>query len=178
MIGLLRIARATLREFLWSGRIPPGKPHRESLLQDAEVFVTLHHQGTLRGCLGTETARPLYRVIQETVVAAASRDPRFDPVHKDELDDITIEVSVMGVYSPIDNPEQIQIGEHGLLIKQGNQRGLLLPQVPTKHNWDANTFLEQVCVKAGLAAKAWQDGTTVTEAFTAQVFEEAPKTKH
>ena len=35
---LLRIARATLREHCFSGRIPPGKPHRESLVAPAAVF--------------------------------------------------------------------------------------------------------------------------------------------
>ncbi len=173
---LLRIARATLREFLNSGRIPPGKPHRQSLLEDAEVFVTLMRQRALRGCIGTQTPRPIYRVIQETVIAAASRDPRFDPVTKDELDDITIEISVLGDYTTIQTPDQIQLGQHGLIIQQGNQSGLLLPQIPNQHNWDAKTFLEQVAIKAGLAADAWKASDTTTQAFTAQIFEETVKT--
>ena len=69
---LLRIARATLREHGYSGRIPPGKPHRESLVAPAAVFVSLHKGDALRGCIGgLEADKPLYRAIQEMAVAAA-----------------------------------------------------------------------------------------------------------
>ena len=67
--------------------------------------------------------------------------------------------------------EAIEIGRHGLLISRAGHRGLLLPQVPTEHNWDRTTFLEQTCRKAGLPLDAWKDGAII-EAFTAEVFGE------
>ena len=99
---LLRIARATLREFLSSGRIPPGKPHKQSLLEPAGAFVTLHKGDELRGCIGTtQASTPLYKTIQEMAVAAATRDPRFKPVAEGELPELTIEVSVLGGHSAV-----------------------------------------------------------------------------
>ena len=94
---LLRIARTTLREFFYSGRIPPGKPHRASMTAHAGAFVSMHNDGKLRGCIGTQqTDKALFRVVQEMAIAAASRDPRFDAVTEGELDDIIIEISVLG----------------------------------------------------------------------------------
>ena len=92
---LLRISRATLREFLRTGRPPPGKPHRDSLLENAGAFVTLHKAGALRGCIGSlAEAKPLYKTIQEMTIAAASREwvidlcdrlQRYKPSHSTSL---------------------------------------------------------------------------------------------
>lgn len=171
---LLRIARATLREYLRSGAIPPGKPHRASLVSPAAVFVTLRDQGHgLRGCIGTQVEdRPLYRAVQEMAVAAASRDPRFAPVTADELDELVIEISVLSNQQPCPGPEAVTIGTHGLTIAAGGRRGLLLPQVASEAGWDAATFLSQVCAKAGLPADAWTQPDAQLETFTAQVFGE------
>ncbi|MCA9679073.1 MAG: AmmeMemoRadiSam system protein A [Kofleriaceae bacterium] len=168
---LLRIARATLREYGFSGRIPPGKPHRESLLAPAAVFVSLHQGDELRGCIGmTEEDRPLYRAIQEMAVAAATRDPRFPAMQAEELDDMTIEISVLGPPRRIKGPDDLRIGVDGLRVELGDQRGLLLPQVAPEAGWDAATFLAKTCRKAGLAEDAWRDPDAVIWAFGAQVF--------
>ena len=66
-------------------------------------------------------------------------------------------------------PEEIVVGRHGLVIRQGNRRGLLLPQVPVEWHWDRETFLAQTCLKAGLPPDAWQQGAEL-QAFTAEVF--------
>lgn len=168
---LLRIARATLREFLRSGRIPPGKPHRASLVAEAGVFVTLHHRGELRGCIGhVEETKPIYKIIQEMAVAAASRDPRFAPLAVDELDDCDIEISVLGSHARVAGPDEVVIGTHGLVIDAAGRRGLLLPQVAVEHGWDAAGFLEHLCRKADLPGDAWRDPAARIERFTAQVF--------
>lgn len=168
---LLRIARATLREHFHTGRIPPGKPHRDSLTAPAGAFVTLHNKGVLRGCIGIpQESTPLFRAVQEMAVAAATRDPRFEPVTEGELDDIDIEVSVLGHHKPMTAPADIEIGVHGIAIEQGGRRGLLLPQVATEHGWNANELLEHVCAKAGLPGDAWNHDDAMIELFTAQVF--------
>ena len=170
----LRIARATLREHGYSGRIPPGKPHREALCAPAGVFVSLHEGETLRGCIGTiEAEKPLYRIIQEMAVAAATRDPRFAPVEEGELDDLTIEISVLGVRREVRGPDEIVIGVDGLWISHGERRGLLLPQVAVQASWDAVTFLTRTCHKAGLPPEAWRDPEATVTAFQAQVFSDA-----
>jgi AmmeMemoRadiSam system protein A len=168
---LLRIARATLREHSFSGRIPPGKPHRESLLMPAAVFVTLHLGDALRGCIGTtEAEKPLYRAVQEMAVAAATRDPRFTPVGADEVDDLQIEISVIGSSRAIKSPADLVIGTDGVRIESQSHRGLLLPQVAPEAGWDAPTLLARTCAKAGLPDDAWKQPDVTIHAFVAQVF--------
>lgn len=168
---LLRIARATLREHSFSGRIPPGKPHRESLLAPAAVFVTLHAGGELRGCIGTvEAEKPIYRAVQEMAVAAATKDPRFPAVPADEVDDLQIEISVLGAPRPVKSAADIVIGRDGLRIDLDGKRGLLLPQVAPEAGWDAATLLQKTCRKAGLPDDAWKSPEAQVVAFGAQVF--------
>ena len=137
------------------------------------VFVTIHHRGELRGCIGhIEADRPLARVVAQCAVAACSADPRFPPVGPAELSDIDVELSVLGPIEPIRGPDEIDIGRHGLLVARGSSRGLLLPQVATEWKWDALMFLVQTCRKAGLPADAWKQGASVWR-FEAEVFGEA-----
>jgi AmmeMemoRadiSam system protein A len=168
---LLRIARATLREHLASGRVPPGKPHKKTLLDHAAAFVTIHRGGELRGCIGNLRAdTPLYKTVQEMAVAAASRDSRFSPVTADEMPDLVFEISVLGANHRVRGPEDVAIGAHGLSLSLRGRRGLLLPQVAVEHDWDAVTFLDRVCHKAGVPEGTWRDAEAELEAFTAQVF--------
>ena len=169
---LLRIARVTLKEFLKHGRMPPGAPHRPSLLVHAPAFVTLRSAGRLRGCIGhTDPVTPLYRTIADLAVSAARRDPRFSPLTFEELADVTISISVLSLRAVI-AADAVVVGTHGLLITRGAQRGLLLPQVAVEQGWDRERFLEQTCDKADLPLDAWRDAGTLIEAFTADVFGE------
>ena len=169
---LLRIARATLREYLTTGYMPPGAPHRKPLLQPAGAFVCVRVGGELRGCMGrVEPDRPLYLTVEELTVAAATRDPRFDPVRVEELKEAKLEISLLSGITKI-AVEQIEIGKHGLMITRGPRRGLLLPKVAVEHGWDPTQFLDETCGKAGLPAGAWKDPSTTVEAFTADVFAE------
>jgi AmmeMemoRadiSam system protein A len=168
---LLRIARATLREHGFSGRIPPGKPHRECLVAPAAVFVSLHRGKQLRGCIGsTEADRPLYRAVQEMAIAAATRDPRFPPLEPDELETTEIEISVLGGARKISGPDEIVIGQDGLWVEGQGRRGVLLPQVAPEAGWDGATLLARTCAKAGLPDDAWKDDGVIVHAFGAQVF--------
>lgn len=177
---LLRIARSAVREHLRSGKLPPGVPHQEALLQPRGVFVTLHGtdergERTLRGCIGTiGPQKPLYRAVQEMAAAAATRDPRFDPVEADELARIDFEISVLGEPRAV-APGEVVVGEHGLCVSAGGARGLLLPQVPVEHGWHREEFLAHTCRKAGLSDDAWRDPATRIEAFTAEVFGEGAR---
>ena len=171
---LLRIARATVKEYLLSGRIPPGAPHRPSLTAPAAAFVSFHDSGALRGCIGTtHEVQPLFRAVQEMAIAAASRDPRYPAVHLEELARLDIEISVLGGRARVAAPADIALGTHGLIVASPTgQRGLLLPQVVADQGWDAETFLSRTCEKAGLPADFWRRPEAVVEKFTAQVFGE------
>ena len=169
---LLRIARATLREYLTTGFMPPGAPHRKSLLEPRGAFVTIHTGGELRGCIGRVDAdTPLYLAVEQLAVSAATRDPRFEPLRAEELAETRVEISVL---SPVraGKAEEVEIGRHGLVITKGVRRGLLLPQVAVEHKLDREQFLDETCSKAGLPPGAWKDPGTTLELFTADVFRE------
>jgi AmmeMemoRadiSam system protein A len=103
---------------------------------------------------------------------AALQDPRFHSVTKEELPKIEYEVSVLSPMRRVTDVEQIQVGTHGLIMKNGEKEGLLLPQVPVEQHWDRATFLEETCRKAGMEAGCWRDENTDIFSFTAVVFHE------
>ena len=87
------------------------------------------------------------------------------------LEDIALEVSVLTPEREIRSIDEIELGRHGLIVEQRSRKGLLLPQVPTEHGWDRETFVSQTCLKAGLPADAWRHGARLL-VFEAQVFGE------
>jgi AmmeMemoRadiSam system protein A len=146
--------------------LTPPSPH---LAEPRGAFTTLYFRAELRGCVGyVFPVASLYRTVAETARAAAFEDSRFWPVTAEEAPELEVTLSILSSLKPI-QPEEVEIGRHGLLVSRGDHRGLLLPQVPVEHEWDLITFLEQTCRKAGLPLNAWQTGAKL-EAFTAEVF--------
>jgi uncharacterized protein len=146
------------------------------------AFVTLntHPEGELRGCIGyPQPFFPLARAIEKAAQSAATEDPRFLPVRPEELDHLTVEVSILTpprlieVKKPKEMPAHVTIGVDGLSVAQGSYRGLLLPQVAVEEHFDPSDFLSQACMKAGLLADAWLDPETRVYTFQAEVFAEA-----
>ena len=141
------------------------------------VFVTLHKNSDLRGCIGyPEPVMPLSDAISDSAVSAAVRDPRFPPVRYEEQEEIVVEVTILTPpvkidANPQDLPKHVEIGRHGLIIKKGAYQGLLLPQVAEEWGFDAEEFLSQTCVKAGLPPDAWLTGAAVYS-FEGQIFAE------
>jgi AmmeMemoRadiSam system protein A len=165
---LLRIAHQSIEDTAEGLRYTPDPP-TPHLQEPRGVFTTVYLHKQLRGCVGYPAAiAPLYRAVAETAKAAAFEDLRFPPLRTEEIPLLEISLSVLSPLSAI-RPEEVEVGRHGLVVSQSNQRGLLLPQVPVEHDWDRTTFLEQTCKKAGLPRDAWQQGATI-EAFTAEVF--------
>ncbi len=135
------------------------------------AFVTLKRQGRLRGCIGNVTAStPLAETIERMAQAAAFEDPRFPPVEDEELADLEIEISILGPITPCPDPEQIEVGRHGLIVRRGFHSGLLLPQVAVEWGWDRKTFLDQTCIKAGLPRGCWNKPRVELWWFEAVVF--------
>ncbi|HMK35968.1 MAG TPA: AmmeMemoRadiSam system protein A [Desulfomonilaceae bacterium] len=146
-------------------------PSTDKLKENRGAFVCLYKKGMLRGCIGSlEADEPLHKTIEEMAQAAAFRDPRFAPVKEDELPFLDLEISVLTPLEHINDPEQIQVGLHGILIRKGMWSGLLLPQVATERSWDRITFLRETCRKAGLPPDAWKDKETRIYVFSADVF--------
>lgn len=150
------------------GGIPTG-----ILKQPAGAFVTLHHRGRLRGCIGqVEAVDSLAHVVARCAVSAALEDPRFQPLSRRELAGVEIEISVLSSLAMI-SPAEIEVGKHGLIVTRGRNRGVLLPQVPVQYQWTVERFLEETCLKGALEREAWRDSATRIQAFTAEVFSEA-----
>lgn len=142
------------------------------------VFVTLTKRGQLRGCIGLPyPMMPLGDAIEHAAIAAATEDPRFPPVEKAELSEIAIEVTILTVPIPLSGepetrPGAIVVGKHGLIIRGMGTSGLLLPQVATEYGWDATTFLEHTCMKAGLPNRCWTYPSVEVLTFEGQIFSE------
>ena len=142
------------------------------------VFVTLTKMGQLRGCIGFPyPVMPLGDAIEDAAVAAATGDPRFPMVRKEELASIRLEVTILTVPvviegDPDTRPKKVEVGRHGLIVRGQGTSGLLLPQVATEYRWDAKTFLEHTCMKAGLPGQSWMRANVEVLTFEGQIFSE------
>ncbi len=171
---LLVIARKSIETYLKTGKYLEVKESDPVLTQVRGAFVTLHEAGQLRGCIGNIIGqKPLYLTVRDMAVESATGDPRFSQVTAQELKDIEIEISALSVPQKIDSVDKIEMGKHGVIVRQGFKGGVFLPQVATETGWSKEEFLSQLCSqKAGLAPDAWKDKTTEIQIFTAEVFSE------
>ena len=176
----VEVARKVV-ESLVRGENPPAFDVPEVFREKAGVFVTLttYPEDGLRGCIGyPEPVAPLIDALVDSAVSAASRDPRFPRVTAEEMERIRVEVSLLTppeelkVGKTTELPGEVVVGEDGLIVQRGPARGLLLPQVPVEWGWDAEEFLSQTCMKAGLSPDAWHMPGTVILRFRAEVFSE------
>jgi AmmeMemoRadiSam system protein A len=170
---LLRIAREAVRlHFLGHGTLPPALESDELALERS-VFVSIHQEGELRGCIGSiQPTSPLFQSTAQCAIAAAVRDPRFAPVIPSELPFVHFEISVLSDVERVRQPLDIEVGRHGLIIGKGDLKGLLLPQVAARYRWSPERFLAETCHKAGLPPDEWKNGATVY-CFEADVFSES-----
>lgn len=169
---LLQIARDTITNYVTKGIIPEALAGSDGLNIQSGCFVTIKQKGRLRGCIGNFVSdQPLFRLVQEMSVSAATRDPRFYPMKPGDLSDFEIDISVLSPLVKASSIDEIEVGKHGIYIVKGSSRGVLLPQVATDYGWDRDEFLRQTCHKAGLPENAWQ-GECDIYIFSAQVFGE------
>ena len=169
---LLKLARDAIRSHLEKDAEPPAAVEDAALKEKRGAFVTLKHGGQLRGCIGYPLPHdPLHRTVTDAAVMAATQDHRFQPLTREELPDVHIEISVLTLPRTITDISEIRLGHHGLIISRGINRGLLLPQVPREWDWDLEEFLRHTCLKAGLEEDAWKKGAEI-QVFSAQVFSE------
>ncbi len=131
---LVKLARRAIEEYVRYGRVIPPPPPEEmtpEMKQQAGTFVSIKKHGQLRGCIGTFL--PLCNNVAEEVIrnaiAAATEDPRFPPVTKDELDELEISVDVLSPPEPVDDISQLDPKKYGVIVESGWRRGLLLPDL-------------------------------------------------
>ena len=167
--AILELARQAVAEAVCRNRLLEQIPETGVFERRCGVFVTLHVDHRLRGCIGViEAKEALGPSIARCAVGAALEDPRFTRMRPEEMGSLEIEVSLL---SPLERiqPEAIEIGKHGLLVEQGLRRGLLLPQVALEHHLDKDQFLNETCHKAGLPDDAWKSPETRIYGFTCEI---------
>lgn len=176
--AILDLARQAVGEAVCRNRLLSEIPTSGILERRCGVFVTLHVAKRLRGCIGViEAKERLGESIARCAASAALEDPRFTKIRPEELSDLNIEVSLLSSLERI-QPEEIEIGKHGLLVEQDFRRGLLLPQVATEHHLDKERFLQETCRKAGLRADAWKSPGARIYGFTCEIVSEQREHEH
>ncbi len=172
--GLLKLARDTIGTYLNKQEARAANTADPLLNEVRGVFVTLHKNGQLRGCIGNIIGRqPLYTGVRDMAIASATQDPRFPPLTAAELPHVEIEISVLSPLKKVDDPADIILGEHGVLVRKGFHSGVYLPQVATETGWSKQEFMDSLCAhKAGIEPRAWQTGECEIYVFTAEVFSE------
>ena len=129
----VRLARETIEKYIrkreWN--TVPGWALPEMTARRAGVFVSIHEDGRLRGCIGT--ILPVYGSVAEEIihnaVSASTRDPRFDPIRPEELDRLEINVDVLTTPERIESRDELDVKRYGVIVSSGSKRGLLLPDL-------------------------------------------------
>ncbi len=176
--SLLALARGAIARELGASSSPAPAVSPE-LTRIGATFVTLRSGRDLRGCIGTvEAWRTLAEDVRANAVAAAFRDPRFSPLRRDELDRITIEVSLLNPSEPLPPGGEESVaatlrpGIDGVVLQHDGHRATFLPQV-----WEQlphpREFLRALKHKAGLGETFWSDDVRVAR-YTVEKFEERP----
>lgn len=171
---LIKIARQSITNAVNGKKASEYNTNDKILNSESGAFVTIHdNKGNLRGCIGNIVSeKPLWETVRNMAAESALRDPRFPPVSAGQIDDINIEISVLSPFKKIENLQEIEVGKHGLFIKNGFYQGLLLPQVATEYGWDRIQFLQQTCCKAGLPGDCYRQESSEIFIFSAVVFGE------
>ncbi|MDP4281902.1 MAG: AmmeMemoRadiSam system protein B [Bacteroidota bacterium] len=177
---MLSIARSTLEQNIKQHKKPvfDTAGFSPALKVHAGAFVTLTEGGQLRGCIGRFTAdEPLYDVIIEMAIAAATQDERFPQVEPTEVDNIKIEISVLTPMKKINSIGEIVLGKHGIYIRKGHMAGTFLPQVAKETGWTKEEFLGHCARdKAGIGWDGWKTADIYT--YEAIVFSESEFSGH
>jgi AmmeMemoRadiSam system protein A len=169
---VLTLAQQAINACVSNLDMPRAEFAHPRLEEKLGVFVTLKKNNSLRGCIGMiESEQPLWQNIQNMAKAAALEDPRFDPVHPNELEDIQVEVSVLTKPKLISNPKQIKAGKHGVIIELEGRKGVFLPQVATEYGYNREQLLNMLCLhKMGLEGACWRSPEAKIYIFEAEVF--------
>ena len=161
---LVQLARKTIETFVKEGKVidPPAELIPE-MKGKAGVFVSLHRQGQLRGCIGTfqPTSGNVAQEIIRNAIESSSRDPRFPPVKAEEIPDLEISVDVLTDPVPVKSAKELDAKKYGVIVKAGPRRGLLLPDLP-----GVGTPEEQIAI---CRRKAWIGEDEPVELFRFEV---------
>lgn len=174
---LLKMARTSIAEKLGlpvdSTQIDLNQPFLEV---KQGLFVSLHKNGALRGCIGViEPVEPLKTGVGKTARLAAFKDFRFEPLARDEFDQVDLEISLLSSPEKFEYTTSNELVQRlvpfkdGVIIEKGSRRATFLPQV-WKQLPDAASFLSQLCLKAGLDSDEWTKGGLTVYTYRVHFF--------
>lgn len=156
----VRLARETVESWVLDRKTPgvPDWATAEMKQNRAGIFVSIHKDGKLRGCIGTflPTRECIAKEIISNAVSASTRDPRFDPIGPEELKWLEINVDVLSTPEPIGGKEELDVKRYGVIVSSGSRRGLLLPDLD-----GVDTVDEQVDIARRKAGIREQDPITL-----------------
>ena len=173
---LLKLARETLKYFITYRKMPSLKDLGITLTpvmrKEMGVFVTLHENGELRGCIGEIfPSRPLWKAVMAQAINSGLDDYRFKPVELEELPKIEFEISALTPPVKVNSWKDIVIGKHGMTLEKDGHSAVFLPQVAPEQGWGLEETLSYLARKAGLPSDAWKEGAKFS-VFEAVVFNE------
>ncbi len=151
MSPLTRLAKETVENYIRHGKTPTPEKLTPEMGEKAGVFVSIHKQGQLRGCIGT--FEPAERNVAEEIIAnaisSATGDPRFPSVTPEELEYLSYSVDVLTTPELVDSRDRLDPRKYGIIVEAGWRRGLLLPDLG-----GVDTVDQQIAIcqqKAGIA---------------------------
>ncbi len=129
----VRLARRALETYVLRDekiKVPDHLPV-EMTQKRAGTFVSIKKHGQLRGCIGTISASTgcIAEEIIGNAISSASNDPRFQPVTKDELEDLVYSVDILSETEGILSEDELDVKRYGVIVTAGKKRGLLLPNL-------------------------------------------------
>jgi AmmeMemoRadiSam system protein A len=148
-----KLAKDTVESYIKTGKIPPLPSNlpKEMLTTKAGVFVSIHKNKELRGCIGTylPTQPNIAEEIISNAIAAATRDWRFPPISQKELKDLSYSVYILEEPREIRSLSELDPKKYGILIKsETGKSGLLLPDLDGIDTVEKQ--LSAVCHKCGI----------------------------
>ena len=170
---MLAYARETIRRYLTTTTLPLPRGFSPRLTRNRGVFVTLKKRGDLRGCIGhIPSDMAMVRLTGMMAFESAFNDPRFSRLTLDEMGEVEIEISILSPAKAVGGPSDIVVGRDGVVIAADGRSAVFLPQVAPEQGWNRDQMLDNLCLKAGLPAKRWQQPGARFETFQAEVFGE------
>lgn len=182
-VFLVKLAREAVETYLRRSEVikPPDRTPAGLMLKGMS-FVTIRKltlgSYELRGCIGyLQPIEPLANNVINAAIAAATEDPRFAPLDQSELNTVIFEVSILSLPETIGTSgwglvKRVRVGVDGLIAEYRLYKGVLLPEVPVEYCWDAETFLSETCLKAGMPPDCWLHSGVRFQRFRAALFRE------
>lgn len=132
MHPLVKLAKETVEKFVLQGETAQIPADISSEMKGrAGVFVSIKKNGELRGCIGTLSPcmKNVACEIIQNAISAATQDPRFPPVSPQELNALEYSVDVLTEPEKIAGKKELDPKKYGVIVKSGERRGLLLPDL-------------------------------------------------